>query len=70
MNCTRHAKTPEDLATAHKYLSIHTAGANNIDTGAGMYYPTMIDSADAQRMVHLAQPIAIHDELFPQFARR
>lgn len=70
MNCTRHAKTPEDLTTARKYLSIHTAGANNVDTGAGMYYPTMIDTADAKRMVHLAQPIAIHDELFPQFARK
>ncbi len=70
MNCTRHATTPEDLATAHKYLSIHSAGGGNFDTGAGMFFPTMIDTANEQRMVHLAQPIAIHDELFPQFARK
>ncbi len=70
MNCTRNAKTAEDLATAHQYLSVHSAGANNVDTGAGMFFPTMIDTADAKRMVHLAQPIAIHDELFPQFARK
>jgi hypothetical protein len=41
MNCTRHAKTPEELATAHKYLSVHSAGGYNVDTGAGMYFPTM-----------------------------
>lgn len=70
MNCTRHAATPEDLALAYKYLSIHSAGGYNVDTGAGMYFPTMIDTASASRMAHLTQPIAIHDELFPQFARK
>ena len=70
MNCTRRAHNPEDLATARKYLSIHSAGGGNFDTGAGMFFPTMIDTADAKRMVHLEQPIAIHDELFPQFARK
>lgn len=70
MNCTRHAKNPEDMATARQYLSIHSAGGGNFDTGAGMYFPTMIDTADEKRMVHLEQPIAIHDELFPQFARK
>ncbi|MEZ4727380.1 MAG: phytanoyl-CoA dioxygenase family protein [Caldilineaceae bacterium] len=70
MNCIRHAKTPEDLAVAYKYLSIHSAGGYNVDTGAGMYFPPMIDTADEKRMVHLAQPMAIHDELFPQFARQ
>ncbi|MDA0840536.1 MAG: phytanoyl-CoA dioxygenase family protein [Planctomycetota bacterium] len=70
MNCTRHAKTPEDLELAHKYLGIHSAGGYNVDTGAGMYFPTMIDTASEDRMLHLRQPIEIHDELFPQFARK
>ncbi|MBX3012237.1 MAG: phytanoyl-CoA dioxygenase family protein [Caldilineaceae bacterium] len=70
MNCIRRAKTEEDLATARKYLSVHSAGGGNFDTGAGMFFPTMIDTADAKRMIHLEQPIAIHDELFPQFARK
>lgn len=70
MNCTRRAKTPTELATARQYLSVHSAGGYNVDTGAGMYFPTMIDTADDRRMVHLEQPIAIHDELFPHLARR
>jgi ectoine hydroxylase-related dioxygenase (phytanoyl-CoA dioxygenase family) len=70
MNCTRRAKTPEDLATAHKYLSVHSAGAGNFDTGAGMFFPAMIDTANEQRMIHLEQPIAIHDELFPHLTRK
>lgn len=70
MNCTRRAKTDEDFALAHRYLSVHSAGGGNVNTGAGMFYPLMIDTADAQRMKHLEQPIAIHDELFPHLARR
>lgn len=69
MNCTRHATSPEDLETAHEYLSVHSAGGYNVDTGAGMFFPTMIDTASEDRMTHLKQPIEIHDELFPQFAR-
>ncbi len=70
MNCTRHTESPEDMVTQRKYLSIHTPGAGGTDTGAGMYYPTMLDTADENRMQHLAQCAAIHDELFPQFARK
>lgn len=70
LNCTRHAENPEDLVMARKYLSIHSAGASNFDTGAGMFYSTMIDTANQDRMIHLEQPIEIHDELFPQFVRR
>ena len=66
MNCTRHASTPDDLAFAYKYLSIHSAGGYNIDTWTGMYFPTMIDTASTSRMARLTQPIAIHDELLPQ----
>jgi len=70
MNCTRHSTTPEDMETQRRYLSIHTPGANKVNTGAGMYYPTMLDTADEKRMVHLKQCAQIHDELFPEFARR
>jgi hypothetical protein len=69
MNCIRHCHTEEDLAVGRKYLSIHSAGGYNVDTGAGMYFPMMLDTASEQRMIHLAQPAQIHDELFPQFAR-
>ena len=69
MNCTRHAATPEDLDLAHRYLGIHSPGNNDVDTGAGMFYPTILKTADETRMAHLRQAAAIHDELFPQFAR-
>jgi hypothetical protein len=35
-----------------------------------MYFPLILDTATPARMTHLAQPQAIHDELFPQYARR
>ena len=69
MNCTRRAKTPEDFEIARRYFSIHSAGSYNLITGAGMFYPTMIDTADENRMVHLSQTIEIHDQLFPELAR-
>ena len=69
MNCTRQAKTPEDLEMAHRYFSVHSPGGNNVKTGAGVFYSTMIDTAEKNRMIHLRQPIEIHDELFPHLAR-
>jgi len=69
MNCTRHAKTDEDLKTARQYLSVHSPGGYNIKTGAGMFYPTIIDTSNQERMKHLWQPIKIHDQLFPHLAR-
>jgi hypothetical protein len=69
MNCTRHCHTPEDFELGHRYLSVHSAGGYNVDTGAGMYFPLMLDTADDARMKHLEQPARIHDELFPQYAR-
>ena len=56
MNCTRRAKTSEDLELAHRYLSSHSAGGYNVKTGAGIFYPTMIDTANEDRMIHLSQP--------------
>jgi len=70
MNCTRGYQTEEDLALGHRYLSVHSPGGYNVDTGAGMFFALMLDTADEQRMHHLEQPALIHDELFPQLARR
>jgi len=68
MNCTRHYHTEEEMTLGLQYLRIHTPGGYNVDTGAGMYFPLMRETADEKRWVHLAQPAQIHDELFPQFA--
>ena len=69
MNCIRHAAKPEEQELARKYISVHSPGGYGLDTGAGMFFPTMLDTADEGRMAHLRQPVEIHDELFPQFAR-
>ena len=69
MNCTRHAKTPEDLKRVHEYVRIHAPGGYKYKTGAGMYHATMIDTADENRRVHLHQPIEIHDQIFPELSR-
>lgn len=69
MNCTRHAKTPEDMTTLREYLSKHSPGARDIDTSSGLYFPTMLDTADEARMRHLFQPFDLHDEMFPHLAR-
>jgi hypothetical protein len=70
MNCTRHCHNAEEMDLGRKYLSIHSPGGYKVDTGAGMYQPLLLDTASAQRLIHLAQPAHIHDELFPQFARQ
>ena len=48
---------------------MHSPGGYDIDTGAGMYFPTMLDTADDARMIHLQQARDMHDELYPQYAR-
>jgi hypothetical protein len=70
MNCTRHYHTDQDDELGRRYLSVHSAGGYKVDTGAGMYFPLMLDTADDNRMKHLEQPARIHDELFPQYARK
>ena len=69
MNCTRRAKTAEEMSLLRTYLTHHSHGTHDIDTGAGMFFPTMLDTADEVRMKHLRQPAHLHDEMFPQFAR-
>ncbi|HZP83766.1 MAG TPA: phytanoyl-CoA dioxygenase family protein [Chthonomonadaceae bacterium] len=69
MNCTRHCTSAPDLETLHKYLSIHSPGGYKVNTGAGMFLPLMLDTADAGRWRHLCQCAEVHDELFPEYAR-
>lgn len=69
MNCTISPKTSEEQEQVCQYMRVHTLGSNNYVTGAGMYYPPMIDTADESRMIHLRRPIEIHDQLFPHLAR-
>ena len=70
MNLTRHCTTEPDLKTLRQYLSIHSPGGYNVDTGASMYNPTILDTADEKRKVHLWQCVEIHDELFPHLAQK
>ncbi len=69
MNCTICPKTTDEKEQVRQYLSIHTPGSGNHVTGAGVYFPPMIDTADEDRMAHLHGPIEIHDQLFPHLAR-
>ncbi len=69
MNCTRQAKTPEDLEMINRYLRKHAPGYYKYKTGAGMFHATMIDTADENRMTHLRQPMKLHDQIFPHLAR-
>ena len=70
MNNTRYGTSEADLKLVYEYVSHHTPGAYKQNSGAGMYRPAMLDTADEARMIHLSQCVAIHDELFPDYARR
>ena len=69
MNCFRRCHTDDDLELGRRYVSVHSPGGYNVATGAGMYMPLMLDTADERRWRHLAQAAEIHDELFPHLAR-
>ncbi len=69
MNLTRSCTNDADLATLRDYLRRHSPGGYQVVTGGGMFYPTMLDTASSERMVHLRQCAEIHDELFPELAR-
>ena len=69
MNCTRHAKTTEDIDTLRSYLSKHSPGASDLVTTGGMYFPTMRDTANDVRLSHIWQPAQIHDEMFPHLSK-
>jgi len=69
LNLTRHCTTPADLETFRSYFKVHSAGGYRLNIG-GTFFEPMLATASASRMRHLQQPIAIHDELFPEFAMR
>lgn len=68
MNLTRHAKSAEDQKLLREYLRVHSPGGYKVDTGAGMYFPTMLNTASPERLTHLKQCFEVHNELFPQYA--
>ena len=70
MNLTRPCTNPEDMQTLRQYVGVHSPGGYKVDTGAGMYFPTILDTAGPERMRHLRQCATTHDELFPQYARK
>ncbi|MCW3055499.1 MAG: hypothetical protein JWN14_4669, partial [Chthonomonadales bacterium] len=69
MNCIRHCHTDDELVMGRNYVRVHSPGGYNVATGAGMFFPLMLDTADARRRIHLDQPAQLHDELFPHLAR-
>ncbi len=70
MNLTRHCASPDDVALLRQYVSVHSPGGYKVDTGAGMFFAPLLDTASPTRMRHLQQCAAMHDELFPQYARQ
>lgn len=70
MNCIRHCHTETELDLGRKYISVHTPSAYKVDTGGGMYFPLMTETSNEARNVHLAQPMALHDAVFPHLAAR
>ncbi|MDQ2730138.1 MAG: phytanoyl-CoA dioxygenase family protein [Armatimonadota bacterium] len=70
MNLTRHCKSEEDLKTLRSYLSVHSAGGYNVETGGGMYMPLLWDNVSETLQPHIAQCATIHDEMFPHLKRK
>ena len=44
-----------DEETLRQYVGVHSPGGYSVDTGAGMYFPTMLSTAGPERMRHLRQ---------------
>ena len=70
MNLTRGCRSADDVEKFHNYVRVHTPGGYKIDTGAGMFRPTLLDTASEARMIHLQKGVEIHDKLFPHLARK
>ena len=69
MNCIRHCHTEDDLVMGRNYVRVHSPGGYNVVTGAGMFFPLMLDTADARRRIHPDQPAQPHDKLFLHLVR-
>lgn len=66
MNLTRHAHTTEDMELLRAYIAVHSPGGYKCDIG-GMYFKPLLETADAQRMLHLSQCLEMHRSLFPEY---
>ena len=58
------------MAMLERYVSVHSPGGYDVETGGGMYFPTMLDTAGEGRMLHLRQCAEMHDKLFPHLKRK
>jgi hypothetical protein len=70
MNLTQGCQSAEDMAMLERYVSVHSPGGYDVETGGGMYFPTMLDTAGERRMLHLRQCAEMHDKLFPHLKRK
>lgn len=74
INCTRRARTTREWKTLERYVREHTPGAYDVRTGAGMYFPLMlqtaaeVEGASSERQRHLEQLHRLHDQLFPHLS--
>ena len=70
INCTRQAKTPEDLEMVYQHMkglmnlyNEHSAVCFYFSMEPSVFYSTIIDTADKTRMVHLYQPMEIYGQV-------
>ena len=70
INCTRQAKTPEDLEMVYQHMkglmnwyNEHSAVGFDFSMEPSVFYSTIIDTADKNRMVHLYQPLEIYGQI-------
>ena len=68
LNCTKRAKTPNELAMLRRYLTAHSPGGYQFDTGCGAYWPLFLDTVDPGRLKHIEQVKDFHDAMFPECA--
>ena len=75
INCTRRAKTPEDLKMAYQHMkglmnwyNEHSTIGFDFSTEPSVFYSTIIETADKNRMVHLHQPMEIYGQVSSDLA--
>jgi len=75
INCTRRAKTPEDLEMAYQHMkglmnwyNVHSSIGSDFSTEPSVFYSTIIETADKNRMAHLDQPIEIYSQVSSDLA--
>ena len=75
INCTRRAKTPEDLKMAYQHMkglmnwyNAHSSIGSDFSTEPSVFYSTIIETADKNRMVHLDQPMEICSQVSSDLA--